>query len=117
MSTGAISRPSATSSATSSRRSPTDMAGRAPRQALRPTADGGDRRDRFAVVAGRFNEAISKKLLDGALAALEGHGTARESVDVYWVPGSFELPQAAKALASGGRYAAVVCVGAVIKGA
>jgi 6,7-dimethyl-8-ribityllumazine synthase len=69
------------------------------------------------VVAGRFNEAISKKLLDGALAALAEHGVPRETVDVHWVPGSFELPQAAKALASGGGYAAIVCVGVVIKGA
>ncbi len=93
------------------------MAGRAPRQALRSAAAGSDRGERFAVIAGRFNEAISKKLLDGALAALAGHGIARESVEVYWVPGSFELPQAARALAAGGRYAAVVCVGVVIKGA
>jgi 6,7-dimethyl-8-ribityllumazine synthase len=67
-------------------------------------------------VAGRFNEAISKKLLDGALAALTTRGVARESVEVHWVPGSFELPQAAQILAMTGRYAAIVCVGVVIKG-
>jgi 6,7-dimethyl-8-ribityllumazine synthase len=67
-------------------------------------------------VAGRFNEAISKKLLDGALEALAAHGAPREAVEVHWVPGSFELPQAARALAATGRYAAVVCVGVVIKG-
>jgi 6,7-dimethyl-8-ribityllumazine synthase len=93
------------------------MAGRAPRRQHRSLAvrAGGD--GRFAVVAARFNEAISKKLLEGALAAFAGHGIARERVDVHWVPGSFELPQAAGALAAPGRYAAIVCVGVVIQGA
>jgi 6,7-dimethyl-8-ribityllumazine synthase len=68
-------------------------------------------------VAARFNEPISKKLLDGAVAALAAHGAGAGAVDVHWVPGSFELAQAARALAATGRYAAVICVGAVIKGA
>jgi 6,7-dimethyl-8-ribityllumazine synthase len=92
------------------------MAGRAPKNALRasPPREG---RGRFAVVAGRFNEDITVKLLDGALGALAAHGTGPADVDVHWVPGSFELAQAARALAATGRYAAIVCVGAVIKGA
>ena len=91
------------------------MAGRAPRRvparaAAPPTA-------RFAVVAARFHEAISKKLVDGALGALGEHRVAAEAVEVHWVPGTFELPQAALALATSGRYAALVCVGVVIRGA
>jgi len=73
-------------------------------------------RGRFAVVAGRFNEPITKKLVDGALEAFAGHGVRAQAVDVHWVPGSFELPQAALALARTRRYAGIVCVGAVIKG-
>jgi 6,7-dimethyl-8-ribityllumazine synthase len=71
---------------------------------------------RFAVLAARFNEEISGKLLDGALRAFNTHGVPRKSVDVHWVPGSFELPQAALALARTQRYAGIVCVGVVIKG-
>jgi len=71
---------------------------------------------RFAIVAARFNEPISKKLADGAAAALEAGGVAGECVEVHWVPGSFELPQAAMALARTGRYAGIVCVGVVIRG-
>ena len=89
------------------------MTGRAPGAAIRPPRGGGER---FAVVAARFNEAISRKLLDGALAAFASHGIAGLAVEVHWVPGSFELPQAALALARTGRYAGIVCVGAVIKG-
>ena len=88
------------------------MAGRAPGSAINPIAG----RERFAVLAARFNEAISEKLLDGALAAFATHGVVRDAVEVHWVPGSFELPQAALALARTGRYAGIVCVGVVIKG-
>jgi 6,7-dimethyl-8-ribityllumazine synthase len=73
-------------------------------------------RVRFAVLAARFNEEISGKLLDGALSAFATHGVPRTSVDVHWVPGSFELPQAALALARTRRYAGIVCLGVVIKG-
>ena len=73
-------------------------------------------RERFAVVAARYNEAISRKLLDGALAAFATHGIGGRAVEVHWVPGSFELPQAALALARTRRYAGIVCVGVVIKG-
>lgn len=89
------------------------MAGIAPKRRVAPAVRG----QRFAVVVARFNEPISKKLLDGALAALAGHGVGGDAVEVHWVPGSFELPQAAQALARSGRFAGIVCVGAVIKGA
>ncbi len=72
---------------------------------------------RFAVVASRFNEFITSKLLDGALDMLRRHGAAENAVDVVWVPGAFEIPLAAKKLASCGKYDAVICVGAVIRGA
>lgn len=89
------------------------MAGRAPagRTTGREKPAG-----RFAVVAARFNEAISKKLADGAVAALETGGVAPDRIETHWVPGSFELPQAALALARTRRYAGIVCVGVVIRG-
>jgi 6,7-dimethyl-8-ribityllumazine synthase len=71
---------------------------------------------RFAVIAARFNETISKRLLDGALRALAAGGVPESAVDVHWVPGAFELPQAAAVVARTGRYAGVVCVGCVIRG-
>ncbi|MGB3682192.1 MAG: 6,7-dimethyl-8-ribityllumazine synthase [Rubrobacteraceae bacterium] len=70
----------------------------------------------FGVVAARFNDFIVKPMLDGALDAIERHGGDLESVDVAWVPGSFEIPLAAKRLALSGRYDAVICLGAVIRG-
>jgi 6,7-dimethyl-8-ribityllumazine synthase len=92
------------------------MAGRAPRPQPRDRSAEGALRGRFAVVAGRFNEHIVKRLVSGALRALAAAGVAEDAVDVHWVPGSFELPQAAQHLARSGRYAAIVCVGCVIKG-
>jgi 6,7-dimethyl-8-ribityllumazine synthase len=71
---------------------------------------------RFALVVGRFNEFISTRLLDGALDNLRRHETADEDIDVAWVPGAFEIPLVARKLASSGRYDAVVCLGAVIRG-
>jgi len=88
------------------------MSGRATHAAIDPIVGTA----RFAVLAARFNEEISGKLLDGALSAFNTHGVPRKSVDVHWVPGSFELPQAALALARTRRYAGIVCVGVVIKG-
>src|SRR5437899_9636441 len=88
------------------------MAGRAPGTAINPIVG----RERFAVLAARFNEAISEKLLDGARAAFATHGVAGDAVEIHWVPGSFELPQAAMALARTGRYAGIVSVGVVIRG-
>jgi len=72
---------------------------------------------RFAIVVARFNEFITGKLLEGARDALRRHGVADGDVDVAWVPGSFEIPLAAKRLAESGRYDAVICLGAVIRGA
>ena len=71
---------------------------------------------RFALVAARFNGAIVEQLVAGALDGLKRHGVADASIDVAYVPGSFEIPLAAKKLASSGRYAAVICLGAVIRG-
>jgi 6,7-dimethyl-8-ribityllumazine synthase len=73
---------------------------------------------RFAVVAARFNEPIVQSLLRGALDAFRRHGVDVESrVDVAWVPGAFEIPLVCRALADTERYAAVVALGAVIRGA
>jgi 6,7-dimethyl-8-ribityllumazine synthase len=71
----------------------------------------------FGVVASRFNDFIVRRLLAGALDAIERHGGDLGSVDVVWVPGSYEIPLAAKQLALSGRYDAIVCLGAVIRGA
>src|SRR5215203_2415039 len=71
----------------------------------------------FGIVASRFNDFIVRRLLDGALDAIGRHGGDLASVDVVWVPGSFEIPVAAKRLALSGSYDAVVCLGAVIRGA
>jgi 6,7-dimethyl-8-ribityllumazine synthase len=72
--------------------------------------------DRFAIVVARWNEAITRKLLDGAVATLAQHGVADDAIDVAWVPGSFEIPLAAQRMADSGNYAAVLCLGAVIRG-
>ena len=71
---------------------------------------------RFAIAVARFNELVTRKLLDGALAALRAHGVTAEDIDVAWVPGAFELPLAARRLAGSRSYDAVICLGAVIRG-
>jgi 6,7-dimethyl-8-ribityllumazine synthase len=71
---------------------------------------------RFAIVVARFNESITSRLLDGALETLTKHGVLSEDIDVAWVPGAFEIPTAAARLAASGRYLAVLCLGAVIRG-
>ncbi|RIK84590.1 MAG: 6,7-dimethyl-8-ribityllumazine synthase [Planctomycetota bacterium] len=71
---------------------------------------------RFAVVVSRYNETITSKLLAGALDTLRAHGVADEAMDVAWTPGAFEIPLAAQAMAATGKYAAVLCLGAVIRG-
>ena len=71
---------------------------------------------RFAIVVSRFNEFISSKMLSGALDALLRHGVADKDIDVAWTPGSFEIPVVAKKAAESGKYAAVICLGAVIRG-
>lgn len=72
---------------------------------------------RFGIVAGRFNEFITSKLLEGAVDALVRHEVEPDAIDVLWVPGSFEIPLAAQRMTATGRYDAVICVGAVIRGA
>lgn len=72
---------------------------------------------KIGIVAGRFNEFITGKLLDGAMDALKRHGVEEENVTVLWVPGAFEIPLAAKKLANKGEYDAIITLGAVIRGA
>ncbi len=72
---------------------------------------------RFAIIASRFNEFISSKLMEGAIDALVRHDAAKEDITVLWVPGAFEMPVVAKKLAVSGNYDAIICVGAVIRGA
>ena len=71
----------------------------------------------FAIVASRFNELFVRRLLGGALDALRRHGAAEDDIDVAWVPGGFELPLVAGKLAESGKYDAVICIGAIIRGA
>jgi 6,7-dimethyl-8-ribityllumazine synthase len=71
---------------------------------------------RFAVIASRFNENITRKLVDGAMDALSRHGVERENVDLVWVPGAWELPAVARRLLATDRYDALVAIGAVIRG-
>jgi 6,7-dimethyl-8-ribityllumazine synthase len=71
---------------------------------------------RFAVVASRFNETVTQKLVDGALDALVRHGAAADDVDVIWVPGAWELPAAVRRLLATERYDALVALGAVVRG-
>jgi 6,7-dimethyl-8-ribityllumazine synthase len=70
----------------------------------------------YAIVVSRFNEFITSKLLGGAIDCLQRHGAADEQIFVVWVPGSCEITQAAKKLANSGKYVAVLCLGAVIRG-
>jgi 6,7-dimethyl-8-ribityllumazine synthase len=71
---------------------------------------------KYALLVSRFNEFVTGKLLAGAIDTLTRHGVAEADIDVIWSPGAFEIPLLAKKLASGGQYAAVVCLGAVIRG-
>ena len=71
---------------------------------------------RVAIVAARFNEFISQRLLDGALEALTRQGITEQDTVIVWVPGSFELPVAARTLAESNRWDAIVCLGAVVRG-
>ncbi|NLP44958.1 MAG: 6,7-dimethyl-8-ribityllumazine synthase [Peptococcaceae bacterium] len=72
---------------------------------------------RFALVAGRFNEFITSKLVSGAVDALKRHGAEENNIELIWVPGAFEIPLIAKKLAETKQYHAVICLGAVIRGA
>lgn len=71
---------------------------------------------RFAIVASRFNEFIVSKLISGAEDTFVWHGVDTDDITLVWVPGAFELPLAAMKLAQSGKYSAIVCLGAVIRG-
>jgi 6,7-dimethyl-8-ribityllumazine synthase len=71
---------------------------------------------RFGIIVSRFNDFISSRLVDGAMDALLRHGANEEQVSIIKVPGAFEIPLTAKKLAESGRYDAVICLGAVIRG-
>ncbi|MBI1831097.1 MAG: 6,7-dimethyl-8-ribityllumazine synthase [Planctomycetes bacterium] len=71
---------------------------------------------RFAIVASKFNLEVVEKLVDGAKGALRSKGVPEDAIDLAWVPGAFELPLVAQRLAASKRYAAVICLGAVIRG-
>lgn len=72
---------------------------------------------KFAIIVGRFNEFIGSKLLSGAMDGFKRHGVEEENIDIIWVPGAFEIPLVAKKLAKTKKYDAVICLGAVIRGA
>lgn len=71
---------------------------------------------RYAIVVSRFNDLVTRRLLDGAVDTLRRHGAQEENVAVAWAPGSFEIPLVADRLAKSGEFAAVICLGAVIQG-
>ena len=71
---------------------------------------------KFGIVVSRFNSVITEKLLDGAKDTLRRHGVDLDGVDIAWVPGTFEMPLVAKRFAKSGKYDAVICLGAVIRG-
>lgn len=72
---------------------------------------------KVGIVASRFNEFITSKLIGGAMDGLLRHNVREQDVDIAWVPGAFEAPLAAQKMAQSGRYDAVICLGAVIRGA
>lgn len=72
---------------------------------------------KFGIVAARFNDFITSKLLDGALDALQRHGATEDDIEIVKVPGAYEIPLVAKKLAQSKKYHAVICLGAVIRGA
>lgn len=72
---------------------------------------------KFAIVVGRFNEMITKQLLEGAMNCLKRHEASEDMQDIYWVPGAREIPTLARKLVETGKYDGIICIGAVIKGA
>lgn len=70
----------------------------------------------FGIVASRFNEFITNKLLSGAIDSLIRHGASEDNISIAWVPGTFEIPMTAQKLAKSGKYDAIICLGAVIRG-
>ena len=75
-----------------------------------------DERDQFAIIVSRFNDLVTRRLLDGALETFRRHGAKDEQLTIVWAPGAFELPQLAQHLASSKKFVAVVALGAVIQG-
>jgi 6,7-dimethyl-8-ribityllumazine synthase len=71
---------------------------------------------KFGIIVSRFNSSVTERLLEGALEALQSHGGEEKNVDVVRVPGAFEIPLVTKKLAASGRYDALICLGAVIRG-
>lgn len=71
---------------------------------------------RLAIVISRYNHSVTSKLLSGAVETLIAAGVSDENIDIAWVPGAFEIPLVAQQMAGGGRYVAVLCLGAVIRG-
>ena len=71
---------------------------------------------KFGIVASRFNDFITKKLLEGCIDTLMRHSAKENEIEVVWVPGSFELPSVAQRLAKGKKYDALICLGTVIRG-
>ncbi|HLQ46058.1 MAG TPA: 6,7-dimethyl-8-ribityllumazine synthase [Planctomycetaceae bacterium] len=76
----------------------------------------GDESDHFAIIVSRFNDLVTRRLLDGALETFRRHGAKDEQLTVVWAPGSFELPQLAQHLATSKKFAAIIALGAVIQG-
>src|SRR5271154_2145027 len=72
---------------------------------------------RFAVIVSRFNDFITSRLLEGCLDSLRRHGAENQLIEVIWCPGAFEIPIVAKQAASSARFDAVICLGAVVRGA
>lgn len=72
---------------------------------------------KFGIIVGRFNEFIGSKLLDGAIDALKRHGASEDNIEIAWAPGAFEIPLVAKKMAKSKKYDAIICLGAVIRGA
>ncbi|NLZ49773.1 MAG: 6,7-dimethyl-8-ribityllumazine synthase [Clostridiales bacterium] len=72
---------------------------------------------RFGIIVGRFNEFISAKLLEGAIDGLVRHGAEKDDIEIAWVPGAFEIPLVAEKMVKSNKYDAVICLGAVIRGA
>ena len=70
----------------------------------------------FAIVVSRFNDFINEKLLNGAVDCLKRHGAEEKNIDIFWVPGAFEIPLIAMKIAKKGKYDAVICLGTVIRG-
>lgn len=69
-----------------------------------------------ALIVSRFNEFVTKNLLNGAIECLEHHGVSNDSIEIYWVPGAFEIPKLAQITANSGRFDGIICLGAVIRG-